>query len=113
MLLRFRAEADAQENMLRTKMLCDFQGQDRIKDNLSVFIKGRTGTQRGVGTMCSSSAPPGFGHKTTLASIIANEMGAEIRMTSTPALDKPKDLAAILSNVTRGERVLHRRASIA
>jgi Holliday junction DNA helicase RuvB len=96
----FQGEADAQENMLRPKMLCDFQGQDRIKDNLSVFIKAARERNEALDHVFLIG-PPGLG-KTTLASIIANEMGAEIRMTSAPALDKPKDLAGILTNVTEG-----------
>jgi len=96
----FQNEIDAQENILRPKTLVDFKGQPRIKENLSVFIKaarGRGDTLDHVFLI----GPPGLG-KTTLASIIANEMGAEIRMTSAPALDKPKDLAGILTNVTEG-----------
>ncbi len=96
----FQSEADAQENLLRPKMLCDFQGQARIKDNLSVFIKAARERQEALDHVFLIG-PPGLG-KTTLASIIANEMGAEIRMTSAPALDKPKDLAGILTNVTEG-----------
>lgn len=96
----FQNEVDAQENLLRPKTLSDFQGQVRIKENLSVFIKAakeRGDTLDHVFLI----GPPGLG-KTTLASIIANEMGAEIRMTSAPALEKPKDLAGILTNVTEG-----------
>lgn len=96
----FQSEADAQENILRPKTLRDFQGQKRIKDNLSVFIQAAK--ERGDPLdHVFLIGPPGLG-KTTLASIIANEMGAEIRMTSAPALEKPKDLAGILTNVTEG-----------
>ena len=90
-------EEDSQENILRPKYLADFQGQQSIKDNLSVFIKAA----RNRGDALDHTfivGPPGLG-KTTLASIIANEMHSEIRMTSAPALDKPKDLAGILTNV--------------
>ncbi len=96
----FQSEADRQENILRPKLLADFQGQARLKENLAVFIKAA----RSRGEALDHTfliGPPGLG-KTTLASIIANEMEAEIRMTSAPALDKPKDLAGILTNVTEG-----------
>ncbi len=91
-------EEDKQENILRPRYLADFQGQQSIKDNLSVFIKAA----KARGDALDHTfivGPPGLG-KTTLASIIANEMHSEIRMTSAPALDKPKDLAGILTNVS-------------
>jgi Holliday junction DNA helicase RuvB len=96
----FQQEADVQENILRPKMLCDFQGQQQLKDNLSVFVQAARARKEPL-DHTFLIGPPGLG-KTTLASIIANEMGSEIRMTSAPALDKPKDLAGILTNVTEG-----------
>ncbi len=96
----FQSEVDAQENILRPKTLADFQGQVRIKENLSVFIQAARSRGDSLDHVFLIG-PPGLG-KTTLASIIANEMGAEIRMTSAPALEKPKDLAGILTNVTEG-----------
>jgi Holliday junction DNA helicase RuvB len=96
----FQQETDVQENILRPKMLCDFQGQQQLKDNLSVFVRAARERQEPL-DHTFLIGPPGLG-KTTLASIIANEMGSEIRMTSAPALDKPKDLAGILTNVTEG-----------
>ena len=96
----FQSEGDRQENILRPKLLADFQGQARLKENLAVFIKAAR--QRGEALDHTFLiGPPGLG-KTPLASIISNEMEAEIRMTSAPALDKPKDLAGILTNVTEG-----------
>lgn len=94
----FQSEADKQENILRPKLLKDFQGQKELKDNLSVYIQAARKRKEPL-DHTFLIGPPGLG-KTTLASIIANEMGAEIRMTSAPALDKPKDLAGILTNVT-------------
>lgn len=94
----FQNEDDKQENILRPKLLKDFQGQPQIKENLSVYIKAAKSRNEPL-DHTFLIGPPGLG-KTTLASIIANEMGSEIRMTSAPALDKPKDLAGILTNVT-------------
>jgi len=96
----FQEESDRQENILRPKLLKDFQGQQRLKDNLAVFVQAARERKESL-DHTFLIGPPGLG-KTTLASIIANEMGAEIRMTSAPALDKPKDLAGILTNVTEG-----------
>jgi len=95
---QFQQEVDQQENILRPKMLCDFQGQKELKDNLAVYIQAARKRKEPLDHVFLIG-PPGLG-KTTLASIIANEMGAEMRMTSAPALDKPKDLAGILTNVT-------------
>ena len=94
----FQKADEQSDNVLRPKYLEDFQGQKKLKDNLQVFINAA----RARGEALDHTflvGPPGLG-KTTLASIIANEMHTEIRMTSAPALDKPKDLAGILTNVT-------------
>lgn len=93
-------DQDSQENILRPKYLSDFQGQEELKENLSIYI--RAAKERGEALdHIFLQGPPGLG-KTTLASIIANEMGTEIKLTSATALDKPKDLVGILTNLTKG-----------
>ncbi|NCD04572.1 MAG: Holliday junction branch migration DNA helicase RuvB [Spirochaetia bacterium] len=96
----FQNDNDDHENILRPKKLKDFQGQKQIKENLSIFIQAARERNEAL-DHTFLIGPPGLG-KTTLASIIANEMGKEIRMTSAPALEKPKDLAGILTNVNEG-----------
>ena len=94
----FQSADEKVENILRPQYLEDFQGQRQLKENLSVFIQAAR--ERGEALDHTFLiGPPGLG-KTTLASIIANEMHSELRMTSAPALEKPKDLAGILTNVT-------------
>lgn len=93
----YKQVEDTNENILRPKELSEFQGQENLKKNLAVFIEAAK--QRGE---CLDhvflSGPPGLG-KTTLAGIIGNEMSTEIKVTSAPALDKPKDLAGILTTL--------------
>ena len=86
------------ENILRPQYLSEFQGQRQLKENLSVFIQAARDRNEAL-DHTFLVGPPGLG-KTTLAAIIAKERHSEIRMTSAPALDKPKDLAGILTNVT-------------
>lgn len=89
---------DAQETSLRPKLLDEFLGQKEIKENLSVFINAARERQEPLDHLFLIG-PPGLG-KTTLAEITAHELGADFKVTSAPALDKPKDLAGILSTIT-------------
>ena len=89
---------DGKENPLRPKLLGDFQGQDPIKENLSVFIRAANERRESLDHVFLCG-PPGLG-KTTLAGIIANELGAELKVTSAPAIEKPKDLAGMLTTIT-------------
>jgi len=86
-----------QENIIRPKKLSDFQGQKELKDNLSVFIKAAREREEALDHVFISG-PPGLG-KTTLAGIMANEMGVDFKVTSAPAMDKPKDLAGLLTTL--------------
>ena len=93
-----RMDDDVQEVSLRPASLSDFLGQKSIKENLSVFINAARKRQEALDHLFLIG-PPGLG-KTTLAQITANELGADFKVTSAPALDKPKDLAGILSTIT-------------
>lgn len=89
---------DAQEGSLRPQFLKEFLGQEEIKQNLSVFIQAARDREEALDHLFLIG-PPGLG-KTTLAQITARELGADFKVTSAPALDKPKDLAGILSTIT-------------
>ena len=92
-----RAEEDTIESSLRPKTLADFVGQAQARENLSVFIEAAR--QRGEALdHVMFSGPPGLG-KTTLAQIVARELGVNFRSTSGPVLAKAGDLAAILTNL--------------
>ena len=91
------------ENKIRPQQLEAFSGQDKIVDNLHVFIQAALMRGEALDHVLLHG-PPGLG-KTTLANIISNEMGASLKMTSGPVLDKPGDLAGLLTNLLQCEIV--------
>ena len=94
-------QEDAQEGSLRPKTLREYIGQEKAKENLSIFIEAARKREEALDHVLLHG-PPGLG-KTTLAGIIAQEMGVNIRITSGPAIEKPGDLAALLTNLNEGD----------
>ena len=92
---------DDGDNPLRPRTLREYVGQEKVKENLSVFIDAAKMRHEALDHVLLYG-PPGLG-KTTLAAIIANELGVNFRITSGPALERPGDLAALLTNLEEGD----------
>ena len=90
---------EAVERALRPKLLDEYVGQAKIREQLEIFI-GAAKMRREALDHVLLFGPPGLG-KTTLSHIIAHELGVNLRQTSGPVLEKPKDLAAILTNLEK------------
>ena len=89
------------DDTLRPKFLTDYIGQKKAKEMMKVYIEAAKGREEPLDHVLLYG-PPGLG-KTTLAGIIANEMGVHIKITSGPAIEKPGDVAAILNNLKEGD----------
>ena len=92
------AKEERLENSLRPKTLDEYIGQDKIKENMKIYIEAAKKRGEPLDHVLLYG-PPGLG-KTTLSNIISNEMNSNIKITSGPAIEKPGDLAALLTNLS-------------